>query len=76
MTAHRQLLDAFAARRRAIAELYRDGESAPGIAEQFGVSPTSIYRILRREGVPIRRRGFGSGEARKRNRLPDPRYAE
>lgn len=43
-------------RRRAI-QLYEAGLSTPELARVFGVHHVSVYRALRKEGVPLRRTG-------------------
>jgi DNA-binding CsgD family transcriptional regulator len=37
-----------------VIELYLAGQSGPQIAASAGCTPSSVYRVLRRAGVPIR----------------------
>jgi len=37
-----------------VARLYLDGQSGPQIAAIAGCTPSAVYHILRRNGVPIR----------------------
>lgn len=39
-----------------ITRRYQEGESAPAIAATYGVTPTSIYQVLRKHGVTKRHR--------------------
>ena len=44
------------------AEYVKDGKSAPDIASDCGVSPSTIYLWLKKHNIPIRARGHPPGE--------------